>query len=299
MQSNINSVSKADVFASLEAMYESARNEVLLLLYNLLASYERILLFPVDQDVVEFGAKRLRTNGVVAPGGDFLDLAQLRFLIDDRFEDAQVCFNFGTPDVRFFYFSITRENTPTFFLRPLETGPKNRRAFALDIAQDCGAFGRTFAPDRLDNSTNDLCRPNSQFNSRLLSLAVELVGGDESLLPEGRSFLTPIITQSGAQKYRKAPQEIVSFDSSPVTDPLKDVPVRTNVGETQPQFTDICSLALDRAAFLGNPRTCSSPFSSYQLQLGSQEDPRVHPYLATVKEVRIHAKVGSWLKPCQ
>mmetsp|Transcript_7330 Transcript_7330/g.22348 ORF Transcript_7330/g.22348 Transcript_7330/m.22348 type:complete len:1032 (-) Transcript_7330:84-3179(-) len=298
LRRNVGSLTSSRLLANLDDMYESARCNVIQLLTVLVASYERLLLVEVDKDIVRYGRNRLRENGVVPGGSDYLALAKLRQDIRRTFNTGKKCFSLSNPDVRYFYFDLTRENNPGFFARPLMTGRKNSRPFVLDIGYDCGNYGRTSRPGRRNKRTLRGCRPNNQFNSRLLSMSVELIGGDQKLLPKDRSFLSAVVLQTGAQTFRRSQNQLVRFNTQPLTQPLADVPLRKNRGPKRPKFTRLCKLPKSSTSFLKEPRVCPSPFTCYELQLGDEVTPELHKYLESVRAVRIHARVSSWLSSC-
>ncbi len=135
------------------------------------------------------------------------------------------------------------------------------------------------------------CAPNQVvFNSRMLAMGVELVGGDQSLLPAGRTAVSAFVHQIGRQTFRYTETITLSLNTAALFVPLQDAPL---VDGARLQMRSFCSLTSNPNSFIEKPLSCPSPFSSYLLKLGRASDPNLDKYLATVTHVLVHMQISS------
>ncbi|KAK1866051.1 hypothetical protein I4F81_008571 [Pyropia yezoensis] len=137
------------------------------------------------------------------------------------FRRSAVCLG-EPPDRRFFFFDVPVNPLNTSGVASgggpppvlLRSGAAVKFPFTLSFFGDCSAFGR-ISPPTLDlpaGTTSNGCAPNrNRFNTRMVSMGVELLGGDDALLPPGRTAVAAFVDQVGRQTFRRSFVDIVSY----------------------------------------------------------------------------------------
>lgn len=303
LSTNINSASRASVYDVLVDLYESARFEVLLATARLSASYSNLVLRPLDDGLRSYGRRRLEANGGIQ--SDFLDLVQLRADTRGAFASAGLCF-YGPgslADVRFYSFELSNETHPDLFQQGLRTGSDGRIPITLSINTDCALFDGSDPPElgQKRNVPRRQCVPNlTRFNARLLSMAVEFVGGNRELLSKRAQALRSVgVDQIGQHSYRASAKKFVLFEVPPLAFPLDDIPLRDTSGKIS--FSPVCgqqagSFGVQTLAL--SPLTCPSPFATYLFQFGDSSNRGIDRFLRSVRKIRIHAEISTNRDSC-
>ncbi len=290
-------LARAPTIDALTAKYESARESVLQALASLASSFKLVSLVEFNDIIADYARFRLNNNGIVSVAAEHIELVKARVKLLRAFRNRAECLG-ELPDQRFFFWDMPINNTVRGgVVEPLKSGPKQQFAFQLSWYSDCGMYGRTTPPVRdLPNLKPPFCAPNRVvFNTRMLSMAVELIGGDKSLLPKWRTAVSAFVRQIGRQTFRHTQNSTQSLNTAALFVPLHDVPLDDG---TQLEMRSFCSPTTNVNSFVDKPRSCPSPFSTYMLRLGRASDAELDKYLATVTHVRVHLQVSSTSSIC-
>ncbi|KAK1869877.1 hypothetical protein I4F81_012342 [Pyropia yezoensis] len=298
-------LARADAVEALQAQYEVARLGALEGLAATAASFKQVSLIDFGDVLAAFARRRLEANGVLPVAVDMLALDAARATLFRVFRRTAVCLG-ELPDRRFFFFDVPVNPLNTSAVASgggpppvlLRSGAAVKFPFTLSFFGDCGAFGRTSPPTRNlpAGTTSNGCAPNrNRFNTRMVSMGVELLGGDDALLPPGRTAVAAFVDQVGRQTFRRSFVDIVSYDAASLLVPLADAPLATGAPLALRPF---CERRTSAVSFLDTPRACPSPFSSYLLQLGRFPSAPLDSYLRTVQTVRVHALLSSSSSLC-
>lgn len=299
LQKDIRGRTKAAALAILSVTFEYARMRAIETIERLTSSYGNLLLRDMRGTVEAYAKNRLNENGVLSfdASAQYANLVKLEL---DLKKDFRSCTDKRElPSHGFYSFDITPENSPELFFKKLRTGPNSRSSLVLDIHKNCAFYAGDIPPPRmLDNKdTRPACLPNLYtYNARMISISAELIGGDESLLPPGRSAVFAIIDQVGLQTFHAKPNVFKSYDMAPLQLPIGFVSLKKgNVSDITYHSTCFLDVRGLGGVNVDSPRVCPSPFSAYMLQIGHVEEPSLHPYLRTVKAIRIHTRLTAYI----
>lgn len=289
----------SDTLVLLSISFEAARMSVIETIEKLTESFSNIALRRMDEDILGYARERLSQNGAFgfSSATQFVNLRKLHIDVVDRFKTVRGCTKGRQLLTSAYYaFDITKENSPDLFMNGLRTGPNNRSTIVLDIEKDCAVYANSRPPLRgVDyTGTGSLCHPGvTNFNSRMISVALELLGGDQSLLPSRTFQVFSSIEQVGRQGFHAKPGFYTHFNVEPIHLPLGSLQLMSG-GPSDVLYNPTCVVdgGLDTVN-LEEPRICPSPFSTYVLQIGLGEDAALHPFLASVDKIRFHARLVS------
>ncbi len=289
-------LARAPTIDALTAKYESVRESVLQALASP-ALFKFVSLVEFNDIIADYAQFRINNNGVVLVALDHLELVETRKRLLGAFRDRAECFA-EISDQRFYFWDMPINNTVLGgVVEPLRSGPDRPFAFQLSWYSDCGMYGLKAPPNRtLANLELQLCEPNQiAFNSRMISMALQLVGGDDSLLPKNRPALPAYVHQIGRHTFRQTQDSIQSLDTDALRVPLEDVSLSAG---TELKMTPFCSPTTNLNSLVNKPLSCPSPFSTCLLSLEQAADPQLDKYLATVTHVRVHIRVSSSSSLC-
>lgn len=298
---------RGNALAAMAVAFERARMRTVGVLERLATSYENAALRSLEPLLHAFATEQLSDNGVCGfdAAKQHARLAKLHAQLRRAFEAAARCAaDREVPAVTFYSFDISRADSPDLFApdgRPsaLRTGAANRTALMLDISKHCAMYGGNHPPPRMlpaPPAPPAACFPNKYtYNARMVAIAVELVGGDDSKLPPGRSSVFASISQAGPQTFHSKPGHFKSVQMRPLQFALGFIPL-TNSAPPSIVYHTTCFVGGGglTSVSVDSPRVCPSPFSAYSLQLGYVKDDALNPYLATVQAIRIHTKLVAY-----
>lgn len=301
LEGEIGRTSPSNLLVSLSISFEQARMQVIKNIERLASSYSNIALRPMSEDIQEYASRRLRGNGAFgfSSSVQYVNLARLEDDVKSRFNRAHGCTTKREiPAPAYFSFDLTQENSPAVFSGGIRTGPKNRTALVLDINDNCAFYANSRPATRGLEGTNprSQCIPNKvKFNSRMVSISVELLGGDDSKLPSGWSSVFTNIEQVGFQSFNAKPGLLTGFEVEPLRIGMGSIRLRSG-GPSDVLYNPTCTAEVGGLGTvnLDSPRVCPSPFSTYFLQIGLSETAQIHEYLDTVSTIRIHTRLVSF-----
>lgn len=301
LQKSVRGHTKEAALAILSITFEYARMRAIETLVRLSSSYENLLLRDMGAIIISYAKKRLDENGALGlnAGAQYANLVKLEGDLKKSFRNAQSCFTSREiPSIGYYSFDITPKNNPALFSKKLRTGPDNRASLMLDISKNCAFYAGSEPPPRMltNVDSRSVCLPNLfTYNARMSSISVEFIGGDEKLLPKGRTSVFGIIDQVGLQSFHAKPNVFRDYDMPPLQIPLGFLSVKTKQGAVL-QYNPTC-FAGDKGlggVSIDSPRVCPSPFSAYMLQIGHVEEKSMHSYLNTIKAIRIHTRLVAY-----
>lgn len=290
------------VITAATVTFEAARMKAIEIMERLSDSYGNIILKDLSNVFIKYAQKRLDNNGMYGQSASTQrsNLIRLEADLKKAFSVALSCATESAVPAKSYYsFDITRTDNPDIFANGVGTGPENTTALSLDINKDCAFyFGDKPPSPSLSNAgvIQSVCRPNAiKYNARIKSIAVEFIGGDESLLPAVKDSISATLEQTGRQTFHTKPGQYTSLEMAPLQFWLGYVPLRSG-GSSTISYHPTCYLGDGglRAVNLDSPRVCPSPFSSYTLQLGFGREPTVESYLSSVKAIRIHTFIVAY-----
>ncbi|PXF42530.1 hypothetical protein BWQ96_07747 [Gracilariopsis chorda] len=308
LRSSAGSLSaRGNALAALAVAFERARMRTVEVLDRLATSYENVALRSFQPLLNAFAKEQLSDNGVCGfqAAKQYARLARLHADLRRSFQGAMQCTaQREVPGVTYYSFDITAADSPEVFgidrrSGGLRTGADNRTAIMLDIAKHCAMYGGNHPPPRMlatPGAPPATCFPNKHtYNARMVSIAVELVGGDDSKLPPGRRSVFASISQAGPQTFHAKPGHFKSVQMKPLQFALGFIPL-TKAAPPAIVYHTTCFVggAGLTSVSVDSPRVCPSPFSAYSLQLGYVHDERLKAYLATVQAIRIHTKLVAY-----
>ena len=303
LRRDINVSSRSAALVVLSISFEQARMSVVEITERLAHSYSNLVLRPMDEDVQRYARRRLGSNGAsgVSSLAQYTNLVRLENQVKTRFRSAHGCTTRREiPSSGFYSFDLKEANSPELFSNPLKTGRNGRTTLVLDIQQNCAFYAHTRPATRGMAVANvrPFCIPNKvKFNARMVSMAVELLGGDESLLPQSRTRVFSSLEQVGSQTFHAKPNLFTSFEVEPLQFSIGSIHLTGGV-PSDISYHPTCENqdgGLTRVN-LDSPRVCPSPLSTYALQIGLVEEVGLHPYLETIKTIRIHTKLVSYTR---
>lgn len=299
LRTSVGTSSRNTALAVLGVVLESAKMRVLETIERLAYSYENIVLRDMQKVIKDYATKQLSDNGVCGfdAAKQYASIVKLHADLKQAFRVAHKCMSSReTLSPTYYSFDITAEDSPEIFASGLKTGPDSRTALVLDIEKNCAIYGGNHPPSRgmptVPTSTSS-CFPNLfTYNARMVSISVELVGGDESKLPAGKSTTFAAIDQVGAQTFHSVPGSFKNLDIAPLQFTLGFLTLN-KASHRDIVYHPTCFIggAGLTTVDVDSPRVCPSPYSTYSLQLGHAKDVSLEPYLATVKIIRIHTRM--------
>lgn len=300
LRTSVGTLSSSSAIAVLGVVFENARLRVLETIERLANSYEHIVLRDMEKVIKDYAKKQLSDNGLCGFDQSKLYSTVLKLHVDLKYayQVAHRCMTSREkPSTAYYSFDINEMDSPELFAGGLRPGKDNEIALNLDIEKNCAFFSGNSPPLRgmparpLPQST---CFPNRfTYNARMISIGVELVGGDETLLPPYAQSAFSIIDQVGAQSFHSKPGTYKKLDMSPLQIGLGFLSLTTKGSSSDIIYHTTCSVGGGglTSMDLDAPRVCPSPFSTYSLKIGHIRDTSLDPYLASVKAIRIHTQL--------
>lgn len=299
LRTSIGTPSRSNAIAVLGVVFENARLRVLETIERLANSYEHIVLRDMEKVIKAYAKKQLSDNGLCGFDQSKLYSTVLKLHVDLKYayQVAHRCMTSReAPSTAYYSFDITEMDSPELFVGGLRPGKDNEIALKLDIEKNCAFYAGNRPPSRGMSAPplpQSACFPNQfTYNARMISIGVELVGGDHALLPPYAQSAFSIIDQVGAQSFHSKPGTFKKLDMSPLQIGLGFLSL-TKGSSSDIVYHTTCSVGGGglTSADLDAPRVCPSPFSTYSLKIGHIRDTSLDPYLASVKAIRIHTKL--------
>lgn len=306
LRTSIGVPTRGAVLAVLGSVYENTRLRVLETMERLANSYENIVLRDMKKLVRAFAVKQLSDNGVCGfdPAKQYSAVLKLHIDLKNAYQVAHRCTSGREiPSYAYYSYDITADDSPELFANGgPKMGDENGIAIKLDIENNCAFYGGDQPPKR--GAPNTLpsrpttCFPNlSTYNARMTSIAVELIGGDQALLPPGKTTAFSTIDQVGAQTFHASPGTFKALQMTPLQFALGFLSLKTG-SSTDIVYHNTCLLGRGGLTLVDvdKPRVCPSPYSTYSLHIGHVKDATLGPYLASVKAIRIHTQLVTYLR---
>lgn len=302
LRTNSGVRTKSNALSAMSIQFEGARMATVEIVERLATSYGNLALRDMFSDIKTYANTRLNLNGFLGsnPLSQYANLVRLENNLKNRFRTAQRCLTLReVPSVSYYSFDITKEDNPEVFEEGVKTGPNHRTSLYLDIRTDCAIYAGNTPPPRnlTDHDSRPHCVPNLHtYNARMVSVGVELIGGDTSLLPAGRRSVFMGLDQVGSQLFHGKPGSFKSYNMEPLQFSLGFVPL---AGATGPlQYHETCHVSEGKlgSVDLDSPRVCPSAFSNYALQIGHVQEAGLHTYLSSVKAIRVHTRMVAFTR---
>lgn len=300
LRTSVGTRTTSNAVAILGVVFENARLRVLETMERLANSYEHIVLRDMQKVIKAYAEKQLSDNGVCGFDQSKLYSTVVKLHVDLKYayQVAHRCMTSReSPSTAYYSFDITEMDSPELFAGGLRPGKDNEIALKLDIEKNCAFYAGNRPPSRGMSAPplpQSACFPNQfTYNARMISIGLELVGGDEALLPPYAQSAFSIIDQVGAQSFHSKPGTFRKLDMSPLQIGLGFLSLTTKGSSSDVVYHTTCPVggAGLTSVDLDAPRVCPSPFSTYSLKIGHIRDTSLDPYLASVKAIRIHTRL--------
>lgn len=284
----------------MKLVYEQARVHAMQSLMKLTDSYRLLTLRKTDEPIRALSRSRLYHNGQhgYSEAISSIVLYNAQRAVVRSYKNVQSCLQVESMQDAYHYWDLTNETHPSLFEKGLRTGKSGTISFELGINRDCANYHSarqpTYGHDQPHRNID--CYPLKEtYYTSMGKVAIELLGGDDSLLPSGAANIRVRLMQVGSIISRRTATVSKSIfvrrkilNLPPADLGRQNIPTG-KVQYESPCLPDIPSLTVESS--IEKSQICPSPFSTYELNLGSGPDEALDPYLQSITTIRLHAMV--------
>ena len=144
-------------------------------------------------------------------------------------------------------FEVTPERNPELYKLGRRIGPKYPSVLKLEVKRRCPIYASALPLrvcfDFVEGSS--FCRLNDiPYKVRLISMAIEIIGGDKPLLPSCHSSIYAVVKQIGKQTFQTSTGIYKSFQVDELRIDLGFVSLQSQNGDCQ--YKRICKASVGR-----------------------------------------------------